>query len=144
MDRSIDCAEGKHVTTACRGFSCLPLNAGQDRRHVIRRTPAVLQNIETQLARAVNVGVEHLADEFDLGRLVRVLFLEVHHKAKGTVLKRSVSRTDDDGIPGLQRLASNGDFSLPLLIPLEPYQVMTLSATGDAETPAGGSVCMRC
>lgn len=24
------------------------------------------------------------------------------------------------------------------------YQVMTLSATGDAETPAGGSVCIRC
>jgi len=24
------------------------------------------------------------------------------------------------------------------------YHVMTLSATGDAETPAGGSVCMRC
>lgn len=24
------------------------------------------------------------------------------------------------------------------------YQVMTLSATGEAETPAGGSVCMRC
>lgn len=24
------------------------------------------------------------------------------------------------------------------------YQVMTLSAMGDAETPAGGSVCMRC
>lgn len=25
-----------------------------------------------------------------------------------------------------------------------PYQVMTLSAMGDADTPAGGSVCMRC
>ena len=24
------------------------------------------------------------------------------------------------------------------------YQVMTLSAIGDAETPAGGSVCIRC
>jgi len=24
------------------------------------------------------------------------------------------------------------------------YQVMTLSAIGEAETPAGGSVCMRC
>ena len=24
------------------------------------------------------------------------------------------------------------------------YQVITLSAMGDAETPAGGSVCMRC
>lgn len=24
-----------------------------------------------------------------------------------------------------------------------PYQVITLSATGDADTPAGGSVCMR-
>lgn len=24
------------------------------------------------------------------------------------------------------------------------YQVITLSATGDAETPTGGSVCIRC
>ena len=24
------------------------------------------------------------------------------------------------------------------------YQVITLSATGEADTPAGGSVCMRC
>lgn len=27
---------------------------------------------------------------------------------------------------------------------LQLYHVMTLSAIGDAETPAGGSVCMRC
>lgn len=27
---------------------------------------------------------------------------------------------------------------------VESYQVMTLSAIGDAETPAGGSVCIRC
>ena len=26
----------------------------------------------------------------------------------------------------------------------DAYQVMTLSAMGEAETPAGGSVCMRC
>ncbi len=26
----------------------------------------------------------------------------------------------------------------------DTYQVMTLSAMGDAETPAGGSVCIRC
>lgn len=26
----------------------------------------------------------------------------------------------------------------------QAYQVITLSAIGDAETPAGGSVCMRC
>lgn len=27
---------------------------------------------------------------------------------------------------------------------LKMYQVITLSAIGDAETPAGGSVCIRC
>ena len=26
----------------------------------------------------------------------------------------------------------------------DAYQVMTLSAMGEADTPAGGSVCMRC
>ena len=26
----------------------------------------------------------------------------------------------------------------------DAYQVMTLSAMGEAETPAGGSVCIRC
>lgn len=26
----------------------------------------------------------------------------------------------------------------------DAYQVITLSAMGDAETPAGGSVCIRC
>ena len=31
-----------------------------------------------------------------------------------------------------------------MLVYSSTYQVITLSAMGDAETPAGGSVCMRC
>lgn len=31
-----------------------------------------------------------------------------------------------------------------MTLDLYTYHVMTLSATGDAETPAGGSVCIRC
>lgn len=37
-----------------------------------------------------------------------------------------------------------GPFGSGIKTRLLTYQVMTLSGTGDAETPAGGSVCMRC
>jgi hypothetical protein len=65
------------------------------------------------------------------------LLLELHNQSKGTVFKRCISRTDDHSIPG-EELAWRGAKTQ------DPYQVMTLSATGDADTPAGGSVCMRC
>lgn len=53
-----------------------------------------------------------MADELNLGGFVRVLFLEVHYEPKGTILKGSVGRTDDDGVPEVRRLASSGDVSL--------------------------------
>lgn len=88
----------------CTGQS-VPLDTGQDSRHVIRRAPAVLQDVQAKLARSVDVGVEHLADKFHTGGLVRVLFLKVHHEAKRAILEGSVSGSDDDGIPG-RRLTS--------------------------------------
>lgn len=56
-----------------------PLNAGEYSRYIVRRAPTVLENVQTELSCAVDVGVEHLADEFDAWWLVRVLFLEMHH-----------------------------------------------------------------
>jgi hypothetical protein len=58
-----------------------------------------LQNVETKLSGGVDVGVEHLADELDLGRLVGILLFELHHKSKGAIFKRSVCGADDDGVP---------------------------------------------
>jgi hypothetical protein len=43
--------------------------------------------------------MEHLADEFDTRRLVRIRFLEVHDETESPVLKRCVSWSDDDGVP---------------------------------------------
>lgn len=78
----------------------MPLNGSENRRHVIRRAPAVLKNVQTQLARAIHVWVEHLTDELDPWRLVWICLFEMHHKAKGAIFKRGVRRSDDDGVPG--------------------------------------------
>lgn len=78
----------------------LPLNARQHSGHIVRRTPPILQYIQTQLSRAVDVGVEHLRDEFDAGWFVGVLLFEVHDEAEGAVFKRGVGWADDDSVPG--------------------------------------------
>lgn len=65
------------MTTCIRADA--PLNAGEYSRHIVRRAPTVLENVQTELSCAVDVGMEHLADELDAWWLVRVLFLEMHH-----------------------------------------------------------------
>ena len=77
----------------------LPLDAGQNSCDVVRRTPSVLQDIEAQLARRIDIGVEHLADELDGGRLVGVLLLEVHHKSEGSIFEGGIRRSYYNGIP---------------------------------------------
>lgn len=76
-----------------------PLDAGQNGRHIVRRAPSVLQNIQAQLPGAVDVGVEHLADELDAGRLGGILLLKMHDQSKGTIFERSIGGPDDDGVP---------------------------------------------
>lgn len=82
-----------------REMVTLPLNTGQDGCHIICRAPSVLENIKAQLAGTVDVGVEHLANELHPGRLIGVLFLEVHHQAEGSIFEGRISGADDDGIP---------------------------------------------
>lgn len=77
----------------------LPLNTRQDSRHIVCWTPSVLKNIETKLASSVYIGMKHLTDEFDAGRLIGVLFLEVHHQTKGSILKGRIGRANDNRIP---------------------------------------------
>jgi len=81
--------------------------------------------------------MEHLTYELDSRRLVWIGFFEVHDETKCAILERSICRTDDDSIPGTVLDAQKKREEEVT------NQVMTLSATGDAETPAGGSVCIR-
>jgi hypothetical protein len=85
--------------------------------------------------------MEHLAYKFHTRGLVGVLFFEVHDQAECAIFERRVGGADDDGIPDIssEPLPRTSKHNAE-----ETYHVMTLSATGDAETPAGGSVCMRC
>jgi hypothetical protein len=116
----------------------IPLNGSENCSNVIRWAPTVLQNVQTQLTGAVNIWMKHLADELDARRLVRIRLFKVHHEAKGAVLEGRVCWSNDDGVPAV--LVSHGFYQYSTG---GPYQVITLSATGEAETPAGGSVCMR-
>lgn len=84
--------------------------------------------------------MEHLTDELDTGRLVGILFLEMHDQTECAIFEGSISGADNDGIPDIQSV----EWTEQPATTNRAYQVITLSATGDAETPAGGSVCMRC
>ena len=76
-----------------------PLNAGQNGCYVICWAPSILQNIQAEFASTVDVWVKHLADEFDAGRLVGILFFEVHNKTECTILKGGICWADDDSVP---------------------------------------------
>lgn len=84
------------------------LYARQDCSNVVGGTPAVLQDIQAQLPGGVDVRVKHLRDELDAGRLVGILLLKVHHQAEGSVLERSIGRSDDDGVPSHNIVANRG------------------------------------
>lgn len=75
------------------------MDTSEDSGDIVCWAPPVLKNIEAQFAGTVDIGVEHLADEFNTRGLVRILLLEVHHQTEGPIFKRSVGRADDDGIP---------------------------------------------
>lgn len=76
-----------------------PLNTGENGSHIVCWAPSVLKNVKAQLACTVHVGVEHLANELDTGRLVWILLLKIHHQAERSILERGIGRSDDDGIP---------------------------------------------
>lgn len=77
-----------------------PLHARQDRGDIVGGTPAILENVETQLAGVVDVGMEHLRDEFHAGRFVGILLVEMHDEPERAVFERRVGGSDDDGVPG--------------------------------------------
>lgn len=89
--------------------------------------------------------MEHGADKFDRRRFVGILLFEMHHEPECAVLEGGVSGADDDGVPASGDILLATNLGSPRVGKelSQPYHVMTLSGTGDAETPAGGSVCMR-
>ena len=69
-----------------------------------------MEDVETQLASAVNVGVEHGRDELDAWGLVGICLFELHHQAEGAIFERSVGWANDDSVPelDLESLADEG------------------------------------
>lgn len=99
-DRSVDCfLLDRVLQTDSPQVAVIPLNTCQNRRNVVRRRPSVLQNVQTQLSRAIYVRMKHLTYELDARRLVRVGFFEMHDKAEGAVFKWCIRRTYNDCIP---------------------------------------------
>lgn len=60
-----------------------------------------MEDVKTELAGPVDIGMEHLTDELHPRWLVGVLFFKVHHQAECAVFEGSVGGADDDGIPAL-------------------------------------------
>lgn len=138
------------ATTAPVGIRVVQqtLNTRQDSRDVIRRTPTVLQNVETQLAIGVHVWVKHLAEEFDRRRFVWIRLVERQHEAECTVfewrLGFGVTHRRGSLLRQL-RLEQDGD-ALRHHIPgpkMTAFQIIMLSAHGAPEMPPGGSELSR-
>lgn len=95
--------QSSHIHLSSRHTESIPLNTRQDSRNVICRTPAVLKDIKTQFSSRIHVRVEHLTDEFDLWRLVGILFFKLHNQSKSSIFERRISRSNNDGIPTSRR-----------------------------------------
>jgi hypothetical protein len=66
------------------------LHTRQNRHDIIRRTPPILQDIQTQLSIIVYVWMEHFRYEFDLWRTVWVGFFERHDETECTACERCI------------------------------------------------------
>lgn len=84
------------------------LNAGEDSGHIVRRAPAILENVEAELAVCVDVWVEHSAEELDRWRLVGVAFVEGEHQLEGAVLEGRLGWPEDDGVPDQKVVSAGG------------------------------------
>lgn len=59
----------------------------QDCHHIVRWTPPVLQDVETQFTIVVDVWMKHLRYEFHLWRTIWVGFLEGHDQTERSPCK---------------------------------------------------------
>lgn len=86
----------------------IPLNTRQNRSHIVRRTPPILQDVQAQFPRGINIRMEHLTDELDSRRFIRVCFLKVHYKAESAVFKGCIGGAYYYGVPGHDVVADGG------------------------------------
>lgn len=63
------------------------LDTSQNRRHVVRGRPPILQNVQTEVSIGIDVGVEHSRDEFDVRGFRRVGLVESEHELESSVFK---------------------------------------------------------
>lgn len=66
------------------------MDGGEDSGDVVGRTPSVLENIETEVAVGVNVGMDHFGEEFDGGRIVGVRFFKGEDESESAVFEGRV------------------------------------------------------
>lgn len=66
------------------------MDTSKNRCHVVRGTPAVLEDVKTEFTIRINIGVEHFAQKFHTGGLVGVRFVERQKQLEGTILKGRV------------------------------------------------------
>lgn len=81
--------------------------------------------------------MKHGADKFDSWRLVGILFFKLHHESECSIFEGRICRANDDSVPECDQKGSRE-------VNERADHVITLSAIGEAETPEGGSVCIRC
>ena len=118
------------------------MNTGQYGSDIVCRTPPVLQYIQAQFARVVYVWMEHLTDELDSRRLIRVLLLKMHDQSKSAIFKRRVRRPDDDGIP-ISHTQTRSIRKIPNLSGSEDSGIkISLSLVPAGEVAGGGGVEM--
>ena len=66
------------------------LHARKNGCDIVGGAPSVLENVETQLAVCIDIGVEHAREKLDRGRLVGVLLVECQDQLECPILKRCV------------------------------------------------------
>lgn len=106
--RSADCGLLVACPPSRSTHIAIPLDTRQDCCNIVRGRPPVLQNIQAQLACAIYVRVEHLADKLHARWLVRVGFFEMHDEAEGAIFERCVSRAYNYCVPA----CLSGSYSL--------------------------------
>lgn len=62
----------------------------QNGRYVIRRTPTVLQYVQTDTSVGIYVGMKHFTDKSNSGWFIWVFFGELYGEFKRPIFERSV------------------------------------------------------
>lgn len=127
----------KSILSSGKTFAKAYLNRCQDGGHVIRRAPAVLEDVEAELAIGVHIWVEHLGDEADRWWLVWVVFLERQCQLERPVLKGRVGRPICLVVREGERGGRRGGAPYPKMT---AFHIIMLFSHGAPLMPAGGSV----